>query len=77
MNQRKPRTALAGLLMALLFQPQPLWACAACFGQSDSPMANGMNWGILTLLVVVVSVLTGIASFFVFLAKKASTDKEP
>jgi len=23
-----------------------LLACAACFGQSDSPLAKGMNWGI-------------------------------
>ena len=48
-------------------------ACAACYGQSDSPMAHGLNWGILSLIGVVVPVLGGIAGFFVFIAKKAAT----
>ena len=47
-------------------------ACAACYGQSDSPMAQGLNWGILSLLAVVVPVLGCIAGFFVFIAKKAA-----
>jgi hypothetical protein len=47
-------------------------ACAACYGQSDSPLAHGLNWGILSLLAVVVPVLGGIATFFVFIAKKAA-----
>jgi hypothetical protein len=47
-------------------------ACAACYGQSDSPLAQGMNWGILSLLAVVVSVLGSIAMFFIFIAKKAA-----
>jgi hypothetical protein len=47
-------------------------ACAACYGQSDSPLAHGLNWGILSLLGVVVPVLGGIAAFFFFIAKKAA-----
>lgn len=47
-------------------------ACATCFGASDSPMAQGMNWGIFSLLAVVVCMLSGIAGFFVFLAKKSA-----
>jgi hypothetical protein len=47
-------------------------ACAACYGQSDSPMAHGLNWGILSLLAVVVPVLGGIAAFFFFIARKAA-----
>jgi hypothetical protein len=31
-----------------------------------------MNWGIFSLLAVVVCVLSGIATFFVFLAKKSA-----
>jgi hypothetical protein len=49
-----------------------LLACAACFGQSDSPMAHGLNWGIASLLGVVVPVLGGIAAFFIFIANKAA-----
>ena len=49
------------------------WACAACYGQSDSPMARGMNWGIFTLLGVIGLVLGGVAGFFVYLAKRAAS----
>ena len=69
------------LIMALAVQPVSLWACSACFGQSDSPLAKGMNWGIFSLLAVVVSVLGGIASFFVYLARRnqslAITNHQP
>ena len=47
-------------------------ACAVCGGMSDAPMAKGMNWGIFSLLVVIGMMLAAIASFFVFLAKKAA-----
>lgn len=47
-------------------------ACAACYGQSDSPLAAGMNWGIFSLMGVIVCVLGSIASFFVFLARRAA-----
>jgi len=48
-------------------------ACAACFGKSDSPMAHGMNAGILVLLGVIGTVLCAAATFFVFLARRAAT----
>jgi hypothetical protein len=66
------RPLLYGLVVALALNPGRLWACAACTGQSDSPMAKGMNWGIMSLLVVIAMVLGGVASFFVFLAKKSA-----
>ena len=44
-----------------------LLACATCYGQSDSKLAEGMNWGILTLMVVVNGVLMGIAGFFAYI----------
>jgi hypothetical protein len=49
-----------------------LLACAACYGQSDSPMAKGLNWGILSLIAVVVPVLGGIVAFFIYAAKRAA-----
>jgi hypothetical protein len=36
-------------------------ACAVCMGASDSPLARGMNAGVLVLLGVTVSVLGGFA----------------
>ncbi len=57
---------------ALVTLPHSAAACAACFGKSDSPMAHGMNMGILTLLIVVVFVLSGFAAFFVYLVRKSA-----
>ena len=47
-------------------------ACATCFGQSDSKLADGMSWGILTLILVAYSVLIGIAAFFAYLFYRGS-----
>ena len=80
MNRRKRKVHIAALIAGWVFTPNPLWACAACYGQSDSPMAKGMNWGIFSLLGVVVLVLGGVASFFIYLGKKsaaAPTDTLP
>ena len=48
-----------------------LVACAVCFGQSDSPMAWGTNMGIFLMLGVTAAVLTGFASFFIYLIRRA------
>jgi heme/copper-type cytochrome/quinol oxidase subunit 2 len=52
--------------------PSSLFACAACYGKSDSPLATALNWGIFTLLGVVLTVLTCIAVFFVHIVRKES-----
>jgi len=54
-----------------------LFACAACYGQADGPMASGMNWGIFSLLTVVVLVLGSIATFFVYLARRTAAHPNP
>src|SRR5690349_5802586 len=56
---------------ALGLSPTSALACAACFGKSDSAMAQGMNMGVFTLLLVVLAVLMGIASFFFYLIRRA------
>ena len=53
------------LIAVAALAPSPLFACAACYGKSDSPLASGMNWGIFTLLGVILTVLTCITLFFV------------
>ena len=58
------KTLVAAAAFAALV-PSPLFACAACYGKSDSPLASGMNWGIFTLLGVILTVLTCITLFFV------------
>jgi hypothetical protein len=70
LGRGKLQWLLAMVFTGLLCQPGPVWACAACYGQSDSPLAKGMNWGIFSLLAVVVFVLGSITSFFVYLGKR-------
>ncbi len=74
MNLR--RTMGKATLVALLvwgLAPR-VWACAACYGQqSDSPMASGMNWGIISLLGVILAVLGGLATAFFLLVRKSGS----
>lgn len=51
-------------------------ACTVCFGKSDSDLAKGMNMGIFALLLVITSVLCGVAGFFVFLARRSSQTEQ-
>jgi hypothetical protein len=60
------------VLAALLASPTGAFACAACFGKSDSNMAKSVNAGIFSLMGVIVTVLIGAASFFVFLSRRAA-----
>lgn len=69
---RKIRSILIVCLVAVAAAPCPLMACATCFGNSDSDLARGMNWGILSLLVVIVGVLSAFATFFVYIARRSS-----
>lgn len=69
-----PKLILASLVISLAVQAQPLFACAACYAKLNepSPLAEGMNWGIFSLLGVIVCVLGGIAAFAIFLAKRSA-----
>ena len=70
------RKILIASAAVVVLAPSPLFACAACYGRSDSPLASGMNWGIFTLLGVVLTVLTCFALFFVHIVRgeRAQTD---
>jgi len=65
------RLLLVAASLGLFAVPSSALACAACYGQSDSPLASGVTWGILSLLVVVMTVLGSIVSFFVYIHKKS------
>ena len=52
--------------------PSSALACAACFAKSDSALARGMNMGIFSLLGVIVTVLLGVAGFFIYLARRSA-----
>ena len=61
------------LLIALvMLAPMPTFACATCYGGNiDSPMADGMNWGIFTLLGVIGTVLATFLTFLIYLIRKS------
>lgn len=76
MKHRVP--LLTFVMLSLLFLgTMDASACAACFGKSDSKLAEGMNAGIFALLGVVGSVLFAIAGFFVYIVRRAATHPLP
>ena len=71
MKHRITKIALLAGLLGLLTSSRVL-ACATCYGASDSPMAQGMNWGILVLLGFIGAVLTGIVAFFIHVGRNSA-----
>ena len=63
------RGALLTTLLAVL--PRAVLACPVCFGQNDSPLALGINYGILAMLGFIGSLLVAFASFFIYLMRRA------
>ena len=45
-------------------------ACSVCFGQSDSPLAQGTNMAIFFMLGVTAVMLAAFASFFIYLIRR-------
>lgn len=72
---RTARLLFSAMAVLLCGGPEA-FACAACFGQSDSRMAQGMNMGIFALLGVITCVLGGVAAFFIHLARRSSPPAE-
>ncbi len=72
-NRMLKKTKHIGYLtLSLLFGlKQNTLACAACYGESDSPMAEGMNAGIFVLLIIIGGTLAAIAGFFLFIMRRA------
>lgn len=72
MKSRIPRLGLSCAALWAAAQATPVLACAVCFGKSDTALAKGLHWGVISLLVVVLCVLAGIAGFFMYLAKRSA-----
>jgi len=70
MTRRVGWTAFVMTAIALA-TPQPLLACAVCFGDPNSPMAIGASWGVLLLIGVTAAVLSAFAGFFFYLVKRS------
>ena len=67
---RHPRLWLLSLLV--IVGKSSAVACATCYGASDSPLAQGMNWGIATLLGVIGAVMAGLVAFFVHVGLRSA-----
>jgi len=67
----KTKLAALGAVLMVSHAPSAL-ACAACFGKSDSALAQGMNSGIYVLLGFIGVVLSGFAGFGIYLAKRSA-----
>jgi hypothetical protein len=72
MNPIKTLRLLLAVGLVYCLAPQSLFACAACFGKSDSSMAQGLNMGIFSLLAVVLFVLGGFVALIIFLARRGA-----
>ena len=55
---------IIGISLVLSFIPSTVWACAVCYGSSDSNQIQALMWGMWVLLGIVLSVFVGIAAFF-------------
>jgi len=64
------RNILLAVALLATGAPSSLFACAACYGRTDSPLATAMNFGILTLLGVVLCVLSVFLVGFVHMVRK-------
>ncbi len=61
---------LAGL--GALLSAQPALACVVCYGDPNSAMTQGAQAGVLVLLGVIATVLTGFASLLIFWMRRAA-----
>jgi hypothetical protein len=68
------KAILAAVAGAIAIAPSSLLACVACTGKTDSSLAVGMNWGIVTLLGFVLTVLSCFVIFFVHVARRTPPD---
>ena len=63
---------IGALAAATALHAPAVLACAACYGKSDSPLAEGMNWGIFALLGCIAVVLSGFAGVGVYFARRSA-----
>jgi hypothetical protein len=63
--------AALALAAAWLALPAAASACATCYGAADSPMTQGMNNAILTLIAVVGVVYVGIGKVLLDFRRRA------
>ncbi len=72
-QNRRASISLAILVcLGVLLSAQPALACSVCYGDPNSAMTLGAQAGVLVLLGVVGTVLTGFASLLIFWMRRAA-----
>ena len=72
MNVANPvRVMVLAAMLAMLSHPAGARACAACYGEPNSPASRGLTLAIFALAVVVMGVLGGVVAFFIHANRKA------
>jgi hypothetical protein len=72
--QKFRKLGIAGLFVAgTLGLPADAFACAVCLGNTQSPLRDGMNAGILALLGFAAFMIVSFAAFFIYLWRKAKS----
>ena len=65
-------TLLLFMTVALVaLTPSESLACPICFGDPDSPAAQGTSWAVVTLLGITGGVLSGFVGFIFHLMKRS------
>lgn len=65
------KSLLKILLLLVVASPAKLLACATCYGNVDTNMTEGMNWGIFTLMAVIGTVLAAFLTFLIYAIRKS------
>lgn len=71
MNRSYRMAVLIAIAFVVTFGMQNVIACPSCYGAPDSPMTEGMNMAILSLLGITGGVLMSFVAFFVYLRRRA------
>jgi heme/copper-type cytochrome/quinol oxidase subunit 2 len=66
------RLTIALIALAVTLLPQELLACAVCAGDKNSQMGKAADAGVLTLLLIIMAVLAGIAVFFIYIVRRTA-----
>ncbi|MDP6578292.1 MAG: hypothetical protein QF416_07585 [Candidatus Marinimicrobia bacterium] len=67
----KRLTIITVVMLFFFITPKILSACAVCYGApADHPMTESLNLAIIALIGVTGTVLSGIATFFIFLVRR-------
>lgn len=61
---------LKAVAVCLLLLHTTVTACPTCYGAPGSPMTDGMNMAILSLLGITGGVLTGVIGFFLYMRRR-------